>query len=251
MTKPIEKWANYQWPTDEIWRSVAGFPGYEVSDQGRIRTLRKGNPRPRKPEIDKDGYSRLSIQRDGRYVHVLVHRLVCEAFNGPAPEGKPMCCHDDNDKTNNRPGNLRWDTQAGNIADKLKHGTHQVGSKHGSATCTEREIEVVIDSLRNGATLDVAAKTAGVTFSIAASVSSNKTWKHVDGDVGEKIRRRRKEGTVGELHPNAVFTNMQVIDLIQKFRRGTTVSDLAKQFGTSYSRAWNIANRKTWRHICL
>lgn len=251
MTKPCKKWATYQWDADENWRPVVGFPGYEVSDKGRVRTLRKGNPRPRKPEIDKDGYSRLSIQRDGRYVHVLVHRLVCEAFNGPAPEDRTMCCHEDNDKTNNRPSNLRWDTQAGNIADKLKHGTHQIGSKHGSSSCTEKDVEIVIDALRSGATLDVAAKTAGVSFSVAASVSSNKGWKHVTGDVGERITRRRVEGAVGELHPHAVFTNAQVTDLIQRFMRGTPVSDLAKQFGTSYSRAWNIANRKSWRHICL
>lgn len=251
MTKPIEKWANFQWPSDEIWRSIAGFPGYEASDHGRIRTLRKGNPRLRIPEIDKDGYYRMSIQRDGRYVHVVLHRLICEVFKGAAPEGKPVCCHEDNDKTNNRPGNLRWDTQAGNIADKVRHGTHQIGSKHGSASCTEKDVAVVIDALRNGATLGVAAKAAGVSFSVAASVSSNKAWKHVGGDVGEKIRRRRKEGAVGELHPNAIFTNEQAISIVQKFRQGVPASVLAKQFGTSYAHAWRIATRRIWRHLCV
>lgn len=180
MTKPIEKWAKFQWPSDEIWRDVAGFPGYEVSDHGRIRTLRKGNPRLRIPEVDRDGYSRLSIRRDGRYVHVVLHRLVCEAFNGPAPSDHPMCCHDDNDKMNNRPGNLRWDTQAGNIADKLKHGTHQAGEKHPCAKITAAtaiEIRRLFKEIpRYKGKLKFISEKTGATYSMVHSIVHNRSW---------------------------------------------------------------------------
>lgn len=180
MTKPIEKWANFQWPTDEAWRSAPGFPGYEVSDHGRIRSLRKGNPRLRKPEVDKDGYSRLTIQRDGIYVHVVLHRLVCEAFNGAAPDGKPMCCHEDNDKANNKPGNLRWDTQAGNIADKLKHGTHQAGEKHGSSKIsktTALEIKKMLREIpRYKGKLKFIAEQTGSSYQTVTSIAHKGTW---------------------------------------------------------------------------
>jgi hypothetical protein len=44
-----------------------------------------------------------------------VHRLVCEAFFGPAPEGKNVVIHLDEDATNNRPSNLKWGTQKENL----------------------------------------------------------------------------------------------------------------------------------------
>lgn len=44
-----------------------------------------------------------------------IHRLVCEAFYGPAPEDKPIVIHIDEDATNNKPSNLRWGTQKENL----------------------------------------------------------------------------------------------------------------------------------------
>jgi hypothetical protein len=44
-----------------------------------------------------------------------VARLVCEAFHGPPPPGKPNCLHGDEDALNNRPGNLYWGTQKENL----------------------------------------------------------------------------------------------------------------------------------------
>ena len=47
--------------------------------------------------------------------NIKIHRAVCEAFHGPAPEGKPIVLHLDEDATNNRPENLRWGTQKENL----------------------------------------------------------------------------------------------------------------------------------------
>lgn len=44
-----------------------------------------------------------------------VARLVCEAFNGPAPLDRPVCMHLDEDARNNRPENLAWGTQKENL----------------------------------------------------------------------------------------------------------------------------------------
>jgi hypothetical protein len=45
-----------------------------------------------------------------------IHRLVCEAFHGAAPEGRQYVLHADEDATNNRPENLSWGTQKENLS---------------------------------------------------------------------------------------------------------------------------------------
>ena len=44
-----------------------------------------------------------------------VHRLVCEAFNGPPPFDKAIVMHLNDDATNNRPENLAWGTHKENL----------------------------------------------------------------------------------------------------------------------------------------
>lgn len=44
-----------------------------------------------------------------------VHRLICEAFHGPAPNDRNIVLHLNEDATDNRPENLRWGTQKENL----------------------------------------------------------------------------------------------------------------------------------------
>lgn len=45
-----------------------------------------------------------------------VHRLVCEAFHGPAPFEGAVVMHLDEDARNNRPENLAWGSQRENLS---------------------------------------------------------------------------------------------------------------------------------------
>ena len=51
----------------------------------------------------------------GRGKNLKVARLVCEAFHGPQPKGKPYVLHKDENSRNNRPENLMWGTQKENL----------------------------------------------------------------------------------------------------------------------------------------
>ena len=44
-----------------------------------------------------------------------VHRLICEAFNGPPPFENAVAMHRDENAANNRPTNLKWGTQRENL----------------------------------------------------------------------------------------------------------------------------------------
>lgn len=107
----------------EVWITCPSLPEYEASSFGRVRskpfigTLHTGAPRwyGGKPTL---GYW---AERERRYKIVYrghsykVHRLICEAFHGPAPADKPNCLHADENSRNNRPDNLSWGTQKENL----------------------------------------------------------------------------------------------------------------------------------------
>lgn len=123
----------------EQWRAVVGFEGlYEVSDNGRVRSLsrivmrRNGRPRPVRARIlspwNSHGYAMVSLRDKDIRRNPCVHTLVLEAFVGPCPEGNE-CCHGKGGPLNNRLANLRWDTRSGNCRDTVDDGHHNYASR--------------------------------------------------------------------------------------------------------------------------
>lgn len=114
----------------ERWLPVVGFAGlYDVSSEGRVRSLdrivrckgghtRLHRGRVLSPKLVNNGYLQIDLSREGVAHQRLVHRLVLDAFVGPAPDGTEACHAPDPDTRNNRASNLRWDTHANNCADK-------------------------------------------------------------------------------------------------------------------------------------
>lgn len=107
----------------EQWRPVVGYEGlYEVSDQGRMRSLRLGRTLTVPPNLS--GYRQTTIRdADGRRDNAKLHILVATAFHGPRPDGH-QCRHLNGDKLDNRAINLAWGTAAENQQDSVRHGTH-------------------------------------------------------------------------------------------------------------------------------
>ena len=96
---------------NEQWRDVEGYDGmYEVSDLGRVRSLKFGKVRVMRSGKTKDGYLRVDLYRNGKYNHSLVHRLVAQAFIPNDDESKTIINHIDENKHNNKVSNLEWCT---------------------------------------------------------------------------------------------------------------------------------------------
>lgn len=115
----------------ERWLPIEGFPGYEVSDQGRVRCWRPRTHTAKAPTEPRlvastpappGGYLMVQLcTGDGRQAGKRVHRLVLETFVGPS--NGLDACHLNGVRTDNRLENLRWDTRKGNFSDKKLHGT--------------------------------------------------------------------------------------------------------------------------------
>lgn len=65
----------------------------------------------------------LLIQLSNPRKNIEVHRLVCRAFHGEAPAGKPFALHWDGNPRNNTAENIYWGSPKQNSDDKKRHGT--------------------------------------------------------------------------------------------------------------------------------
>ena len=103
----------------ETWKAIAGYEGiYEVSDLGRVRSLKYGKEKILKPGKNQGGYLHVVLCKDGQSKTITVHRLVADAFV-PNPNNLETINHKDEVKTNNTVTNLEWMSQK----DNLNYGT--------------------------------------------------------------------------------------------------------------------------------
>lgn len=110
----------------EIWRAIHGYEGhYEVSDHGRIKSLKGRRERLLTPKVNKrrNGYLSVVLSLDGVPTTKTIHQLVARAFVDGYSPGL-VVCHIDNNVINNHHLNLRWGTQKSNIDDMLAAGNH-------------------------------------------------------------------------------------------------------------------------------
>jgi hypothetical protein len=101
----------------EIWKKVIGYENYyEVSNYGRIRSIPCYRPfksgvkvyrqKYLKPSL-VNGYERITLYKDKKYVKILVHVLVAKHFI-PNPNNYDQINHKDFNRTNNKVDNLEW-----------------------------------------------------------------------------------------------------------------------------------------------
>lgn len=105
------------------WRAIPGFPGYRVSDDGRVegpRCIVKPEPR--------NGYLRVRMKReDGLFKWRPVHLLVLAVYVGAKPFPKAEGAHVNGKVQDNRVGNLAWSSRHENENHKRKVGTQPKG----------------------------------------------------------------------------------------------------------------------------
>ena len=104
---------------EELWKPVAGYPGYEdyyqISSCGRVYSVRSGRClTPKK----YGGYLYVTLSVGGKTKACRIHRLVALAFI-PNPKNKPTVNHINEIKTDNNVDNLEWAT----VKEQNNHGT--------------------------------------------------------------------------------------------------------------------------------
>lgn len=231
----------------EQWLPIDGWPGYTVSDWGRVRTYwgPGGATQGHRAigarfkylagTIKKGGHRLVELYRDGsREVRrVYVHVLVLEAFKGPCPEGQE-CCHWDGNPLNNRVDNLRWDTHLANMQDNFHHG------KRGYAKLAPDDIPAIWTRLVTGQESDsTIARDYGISAAAIKDIRNGRNWSHLTRSLsGVPIAFR-----------SALLTESEVVEIRKINPMGRQVKQVAAIYGVDSETIRLILNRQTWKHV--
>ncbi len=224
----------------EEWRVVADFPDYAVSSLGRVKRLTNGKPRSSSKagqiiaQGSNKGYPVVMLYRDDGRRLLGVHTLVCEAFHGPRPSPDHGVAHWDGNRANPLPGNLRWATQAENMADAIRHGR----TTRLSGRLSEDDITAIRERLAKGENHAVIAKSYGITRSTVSELNGGKkrAWL-LGGEFAFVCGRARK------------LSENDVADIRRQIQTGAKNKALAAAFGVNQGTISQIRHGRLWKNI--
>jgi len=210
----------------EEWRNVPGFPGYKVSNHGRIASFMKivgaefgvgaeweiaeKPQRQLKYYYNNRGYAEVNLRKEGETYHVRAAYIVMLAFVGPRPEGMEVC-HNDSNKKNNRIDNLRYDTAQGNINDRCPLSPELL-------TCLRYQVA-------NGENVNNLTEAYGVSRKFIVRACSGESYSTLgSGPVTETKDIHQYKISDGKYR--------KAIELLES---GVNQADVAKQIGVHYS----------------
>ena len=169
--------------SNEEWKTIPGFSDYEISDQGRLRRIRRvrtSGPRVLAGCIGSHGYIQTNLVGDGGVsVGARLHHLVLISFVGQPGKGQ-HCRHLNGDPADNRLENICWGSAKENAADKVRHGRAPAGLNHPFSKLGVEDILDIRAAIKRGHALkDIAA-----LFSVSrATIGSIKTGRHWSSSI--------------------------------------------------------------------
>ena len=128
---------------EEKWKDIKGFEGhYQVSDKGRVKSVKFGKERILSIRRSKFGYLLVNLWKNHKMKTFKIHRLVAQAFL-PNQNNLPQVNHKDEDKTNNYVENLEWCTVKYNniFGTRLK----RVSVKATNGKCSKKVLQYTLD----------------------------------------------------------------------------------------------------------
>lgn len=219
----------------EEWREIASLPGYEASSLGRIRHDDKILP-----GTAHGKYRRVCLRSKGSpRKNLLVHRLVCEAFHGPAPVGLD-CAHRDGDCSNNRPSNLRWATHRENLRDKWKHQAHAHGVKMSRVVKSDAVAIEIYQRGRAGESASSLAAEFGYSEFTVIRIFDGRAWSRVTGARRTRSRNRKPPG------PVQMFERWHLDTLAAKRVYLPSVADIPAALGRRQRAVADLIGRSKW-----
>lgn len=183
--------------TSEIFRPIPGYPMYQVSNTGNVRSARRTwatskTWKSMNPRISSDGAPCIIMrdQKTGKRKTFRVAFWVLTTFGSSRPRGKVCCCKNGNPR-DCRIENLEWGTWRDSKAIREHLGHTAKGTKNGRSKLTEEEVRWIRsygDNRRNWHDGKLQGSTAvalrfGVDAKVIRDIVKRRTWKNIIGNV--------------------------------------------------------------------
>ena len=171
----------------ETWKDIPNVKGYQVSDDGRMRSLDRAVESMRegkkylchyrgkilKLSTCGSGYNQVCCKGKSYYVH----RLVLSVFDR-SPNPGEQGLHFDDVKTNNSLSNLRWGTREDNNLDAMRNEVHASGESHTNSKLTWLKVDRIRKLYNSGSIQVMIANEFGVSQKTIGNIINKKTWKN-------------------------------------------------------------------------
>lgn len=250
----------------EIWKPVPGYPIYEVSNLGRVRSLdreifyvRDGKeycrtmPGKILKQANVRGYRTVTMFKDTVQISKKVHRLVARVFIGKPPFSGALVRHQDDNPANNRASNLLWGSSLDNSRDMVERKRQHRGpqSKYGKGDAKLiRDIDAYIYA---GFSTTEIVERFGVTKQFVTRLKYGRTWSDVSGT--KKTSGDMRVNCVppvvqGSKNGRAVLNENQVKSIFKRVTTGQALNlDVAEEYGVNPSVISAIRTGRLWSHI--
>lgn len=161
------------------YQPIPGFPGYNVTADGTVFSIRRGQRAYLASRLHK-GYYHVQIRSgSGRVTQkkIPVHTCVLLAFKGPKPFAGAMCRHLNGNALDNRLINLAWGTSKENYQDQLLHGTQGVGEQHHASKLTSVQVLDIRARVIAGESQKNIAAAYGINQRHVSDIKHARTWR--------------------------------------------------------------------------
>lgn len=167
----------------EKWKSVKGYDGlYEVSNTGKVRSLKFGKVKELSPGDKGNGYLFIDLCKEGKRKRFYIHRLVVQAFIGEIPKGL-VVNHKDENPSNNNVYNLEICTYTYNANYGTRNeriGAAQKGKKLSLETCAQMSESHKGKKLSDEHRAKISMSRKGKPWSQARRDAQNKQISHLN-----------------------------------------------------------------------
>ena len=169
----------------ETFKDLPGFVGeYQVSDMGRVKSLKTKKGMILKPKKIWSGYMVICLCKGNVKKNHSVHSLVMTTFVSARPENC-VVNHIDGNKANNHLSNLEWVSQVENI----RHSHYVLGNpfgkppihkgeSHPRAKLTSKKVEEIRRLYASG---NYSSRQLAAVFNVSKvnilNITNNKIWK--------------------------------------------------------------------------
>ena len=141
----------------------------------RVKNRRTGHVL--KLQVNRNGYVKVTLCKNGKNKHWYLHRLVMDNFVGICPSHKEVN-HKDCIKSHNHIKNLEYVTKSRNAKHAYENGRKASGEKHHLSTFTNKEIKKIRKMYLTGA---YTQKEISIMF--------NMTREYISLIVNQKVRQ--------------------------------------------------------------